>query len=51
VTYAIWSGVGLVLINIFAAVKYGQMPNSITTLGMAFIILGVVLVNFNTGVD
>ena len=51
VTYAIWSGVGLVLINIFAAIKYGQMPNSITTLGMAFIILGVVLVNFNTGVD
>ena len=33
VTYAIWSGVGLVLINIFAAIKYGQMPNSITTLG------------------
>ena len=51
VTYAIWSGVGLVLINIFAAIKYGQMPNSITTLGMAFIILGGVLVNFNTGVD
>ena len=51
VSYAIWSGVVLILINIFASIKYDQTPNTITTLGMGFIILGVVLVNFNSGVD
>ena len=51
VSYAIWSGVGLILINIFASIKYDQTPNTIATVGMGFIILGVVLVNFNSGVD
>ena len=51
IAYAIWSGVGLILINIFASIKYDQTPNTITTVGMGFIILGVVLVNFNSGVD
>ena len=45
VAYATWSGVGIFLITGLAAIKYLQIPNLFTTIGMGFVIVGVVLIN------
>ena len=45
VAYATWSGVGIFLITGLAAIKYLQIPNLYTTVGMGFVIVGVVLIN------
>jgi len=45
IAYAIWSGVGTVLIALVARVMYKQMLNAPTILGMALIILGVIVMN------
>jgi len=41
ITYAIWSGLGIVLISIAGAVFYKQIPDIPAIIGMALIILGV----------
>ena len=43
--YATWSGVGIFLITCLAAIKYFQFPNLLTSIGMGFVIVGVVLIN------
>ena len=45
VTYAIWSGVGIVLIGIAGAVIYKQIPDLPAVLGMGLIVAGVAVIN------
>jgi small multidrug resistance pump len=45
VVYAIWSGMGVVLIGLVGWLVFGQTLNAPTIIGMIMIILGVTLVN------
>lgn len=45
ITYAIWSGVGIVLVAIIAAILYKQVPDLPAVLGMGLIIAGVVVIH------
>ena len=45
ITYAIWSGVGIVLITLVGALMFGQIPDLPAIIGMALIIAGVVVIN------
>ena len=45
ITYATWSGVGIVAITLVGIIKYKQIPNLATTIGLVFIIIGVIIVN------
>jgi small multidrug resistance pump len=45
IAYAIWSGLGIVLVGIVAAIVYRQVPDWPAALGMALIIVGVVVIN------
>ncbi len=51
VAYAIWSGLGIVLVSLAGAVLYRQTPDLPALLGMGLIILGVVVIQlFSTTV-
>ena len=41
VVYAIWSGVGMVLVTIAAAIVYNELPDAWGILGIALIVAGV----------
>lgn len=45
ITYAIWSGVGIVLVAIIAMVLYKQTLDLPAIIGMALIILGVMVIH------
>ena len=45
VTYAIWSGLGVVLVAVVAAVVYRQIPDLWAMLGIALILMGVIVIN------
>ena len=45
VTYAIWSGVGIVLVTIAGVVFYEQTPDAPAIIGMALIIVGVIIIH------
>lgn len=45
VTYAIWSGLGIVLITVVAFLVYGQRIDLAGLVGMGLIIAGVVVLN------
>jgi small multidrug resistance pump len=45
VVYAMWSGLGIVLVTIAAAVLYRERPDATAILGMTLIVAGVVLMN------
>lgn len=45
VTYAMWSGLGIVFIALAGAVMYGQVPDLPAALGMGLIIAGVTIMN------
>ena len=45
ITYATWSGLGIVAITIIGIFKYNQVPNIPTIIGLTFIIVGVIIVN------
>lgn len=45
VAYAIWSALGIVFITLIAAILYKQKPDFPAVLGMAFIIIGVIIIN------
>ncbi len=45
ITYAVWSGLGIVLVTITSAVAFRQVPDAAAILGMALIIVGVVIAN------
>ncbi|MEP5232787.1 MAG: SMR family transporter [Alloalcanivorax sp.] len=44
IAYAVWAGVGIVLIALVGALFFKQIPDLPAMLGMSFIIAGVVLV-------
>ncbi len=45
VVYAMWSGLGIVLVTIVAAVLYRERPDATAIVGMALIVAGVLLMN------
>ena len=45
VAYAVWSGVGIVLISVIAWLLYGQKLDAPAVLGMTLIVAGVVVLN------
>jgi small multidrug resistance pump len=45
VAYAMWSGLGIVLVTIAAAVFYKQVPDGWAVVGMALIVAGVLALN------
>src|SRR5262245_61612124 len=45
VAYAMWSGLGVVLVTIAAAILYKETPDSWAILGMALIVVGVLVLN------
>lgn len=45
IAYAIWSGVGIVLISLLAWLWHGQRLDLPAIIGLAFIIAGVVIIN------
>ena len=45
ITYATWSGLGIVALTLVGIYKYNQIPNIPTIIGLALIIVGVVIVN------
>jgi small multidrug resistance pump len=46
VVYAIWSGMGIVLISLVGWLGFGQALNLPTMVGLVLIIMGVAIVNF-----
>jgi small multidrug resistance pump len=45
ITYAIWAGVGIVLVAIIAAITYKQIPDLPAIIGMGLIVSGVVIIH------
>ncbi|MGC1854158.1 MAG: SMR family transporter [Candidatus Aquirickettsiella sp.] len=45
IVYAIWSGVGIVLTLVFAALIFKQIPDWPAIVGASIIILGVIIIN------
>ena len=45
ISYATWSGLGIVAITIIGIIKYKQVPNLATIFGLSLIIIGVAIVN------
>ena len=45
VTYALWSGFGMVLIVLAGVMLYGEVPDFPALFGIALIIAGVVVIN------
>ncbi len=44
ITYAVWSGLGIVLVTVAGALVYGQVPDLAALLGMGLIIVGVAVI-------
>ena len=49
VAYAIWAGLGIVLIALVGWVLYDQVPDWPAILGMALIVAGVLVINLFSG--
>ena len=45
ITYAIWSGVGIVLVTFAGMILYDQTPDMPAIIGMLFIIFGVIIIH------
>lgn len=45
IVYAVWSGVGIVLITLVAIVLYKQVPDLPAVLGLGLIVAGVLVLN------
>ncbi len=45
ITYAVWSGVGIVLVAVVGALLYKQMPDLPAMIGMGLIIAGVAVIH------
>jgi small multidrug resistance pump len=51
ITYATWSGLGIVAITIISVFKYKQIPNIPTIIGLGLIVIGVTVVNLMNDID
>jgi len=45
IVYATWAGLGIVAIAVIAAIKYNQIPNIPTIIGLSLIVIGVIIVH------
>jgi len=45
ITYALWSGIGIVLIVLASMVLYKQIPDFPAVIGMGLIVAGVITIN------
>ena len=45
ITYAVWSGVGIVLIAIIGAIFYEEIPDLPAIIGMGLIVSGVIVIH------
>ena len=45
IAYAIWSGLGIVLVGVLGALTYRQIPDAAAIAGMVLIIAGTVVIN------
>jgi len=45
ITYAIWSGVGIVLVAVVGALLYRQIPDWPAIIGMSLIVAGVLVIH------
>jgi len=45
ITYATWSGLGIAAITIIGIIKYNQVPNIPTIIGLILIIAGVIIIS------
>ncbi|MET3537555.1 DMT family transporter [Chryseobacterium limigenitum] len=45
ITYAIWSGVGIIFITIIGIVAFKQIPDLPAIIGIALIVIGVIIIN------
>ena len=50
VAYAVWAGLGIVLIALVGWLLYDQVPDWPAVLGMALIVAGVLVINLFSGV-
>ena len=51
IVYATWAGLGIVAIAIIGVVKYKQIPNVPTIIGLGLIVIGVTIVNLMNDID
>jgi small multidrug resistance pump len=51
IVYAIWSGVGIVLITLVAMVLYRQVPDFAAVAGLSLIVAGVVVLNLFSRIE
>ncbi len=51
IAYAVWSGIGIVLITIAAWILYGQRLDLWAMIGIGFIIVGVIILNLLSKVE
>ena len=51
IVYATWAGLGIVAITIVAIIKYKQIPNIPTIIGLSLIIVGVTIVHLMNDMD
>ena len=49
IVYAIWSGVGIVLVSLIAWILFGQKLDLPAIVGMFLIVIGVVVINLFSG--
>ncbi|EJL75473.1 DMT family transporter [Chryseobacterium populi] len=45
ITYAIWSGVGIIFITVIGIVAFKQVPDLPAIIGIALIVIGVIVIN------
>jgi len=45
IAYAVWSGLGIVIITVIGAILFKQIPDLPAIVGMSFIIAGVAIIN------
>ena len=45
ITYALWAGLGIVLVAVVGAILYKQIPDIPAVIGMGLIVAGVVVIN------
>ena len=51
ITYATWSGVGIVALSLWGIYKYKQIPNIPTIIGLSLIVIGVTIVHLMNDID
>lgn len=45
ISYAIWSGVGIVAITVIGMISFKQVPDTAAIVGMSLIVAGVIIIN------